>query len=402
MSTFRLAFTAALKAATLTAATLTVVAVPARADDIVIGLNMVKSGALKNVGEATETSVDIAVDEINAKGGIGGKKIKLVKYDTGSDPKQAATATQKFAEDDHALAIIGPFSSGEAAVGFPVGERLGIVEISNSSSQPGLTANYSYAWRFVSDEGKQFTRLLKTLKKKSIQAEKAAILYVSDERVSNISGTRFYPAILKANGIAFGSPIAFQYDTFDVSPQVSQALEQKPDIVALAATPDSAGKVIKELRREGFAGRVIGSQIFADPNSISLFGRDADGLLIVAGFWWDRTDATRAFTKKYAEENAKRGLSSKKIPHHTDANAYDIVYLLKQVMEQVGVTGAPDKLAQERTAIRDALKTVRFSGVTGDNTCFDAQRDAELPGFVIEIRDLKWNLFDSWPADPCP
>jgi len=172
MSTFRLAFTAA-----LTAATLTVLAIPARADDIVIGLNMVKSGALKDVGEATETSVDIAVEEINARGGIGGKKIKLVKYDTGSDPKQAATATQKFAEDDHALAVIGPFSSGEAAVGFPVGERLGIVEISNSSSQPGLTANYSYAWRFTSDEGKQFSRLLKTLKKKSIQAEKAAILW---------------------------------------------------------------------------------------------------------------------------------------------------------------------------------------------------------------------------------
>ncbi len=397
MITFRLAPTAVLLAATLT-----LPALSARADDIVIGLNMVKSGALKDVGEATETSVDIAVAEINAKGGIGGKKIKLVKYDTGSDPKQAATATQTFAEDDHALAIIGPFSSGEAAVGFPVGEQLGIVEISNSSSQPGLTANYSYAWRFVSDEGKQFTRLLKTLKKKSIQAQKAAILYVSDERVSNISGTKFYPAILKANGIAFGNPIAFQYNTFDVSPQVSQALEDKPDIIALAGTPDSAGKVIKELRRQGFQGRVIGSQIFADPNSISLFGRDADGMLIVAGFWWDRTDATRAFTKKYAEENAKRGLTSKTIPHHTDANAYDIVYLLKQVMEQLGVTGAPDKLAQERTAIRDALKTVRFSGVTGDNTCFDPQRDAELPGFVIEIRDLKWNLFDSWPADSCP
>ena len=65
------------------------------AQDITIGLAMVKSGPLKTVGEATETSVDIAVEEINAKGGINGKKIKLVKFDTGSDPKQAATATQK-------------------------------------------------------------------------------------------------------------------------------------------------------------------------------------------------------------------------------------------------------------------------------------------------------------------
>jgi branched-chain amino acid transport system substrate-binding protein len=374
----------------------------ARAEEIVLGLNMVKSGVLKNVGEATETSVDIAVDEVNAAGGIAGKKIKLVKYDTGSDPKQAATGTQKFAEDDKALAVIGPFSSGEAAVAFPVGERLGIVQISNSSSQPGLTANYSYAWRFVSDEGKQFTRLLNTLKRKSIKVEKAEILYVSDERVSNISGTRFYPAIFKANNIAFGDPIAFQYASFDLAPQVSQALERKPDVIALAGTPDSAGKVIKELRRQGFQGRVIGSQIFADPNSIDLFGRDADGMLIVAGFWWDRSDATRKFTQKFADENANRGLTSKKIPHHTDANAYDIVYLLKQLVEKVGASGDPAKLPQERTAIRDALKTIRFSGVTGDSTCFDAERDAQLPGFVIEIKDLKWNLFDSWPADPCP
>ncbi len=375
---------------------------PAMAQDITIGLSMIKSGPLKSVGEATETSVDIAVAEINAKGGIAGHKINLVKFDTGTDPKQAATATQKFAQDDGALAIVGPFSSGEAAVAFPAGERLGIVQMPNAASQPGLTGNFQYAWRLTADEGKQFTRLITTLRRKNIKIEKAEILYVSDERVSNISGTTFYPAIFKAANIAFGEPVAFQYKSFDVAPQVAQIIERKPDVVALAATPDSAGKVIKELRRQGFAGRVIGSQIFADPNALDLFGRDADGLLIVAGYWWDRSDQTRAFTKKFAEENAKRGLEAKKIPHHTDAQAYDIVYLLKQAMEKAGVTGDKSKLTAERIAIRDAMKGIRFTGVTGDNTCFNAARDAELPGFVIEIKDLKWNLFDQHPADNCP
>lgn len=374
-------------------------ATPAAAQDIVIGLNMVKSGFMKTIGEATETAVDIAVGEINAKGGINGKKIKLIKFDTGSDPKQAAIGTQKLAQDDKALAIIGPFSSGEAAVAFPVGERIGILEMPNAASTPGLTKGFSYAWRLTADEGIQFTRLIKTLAKKGIKHDKAEIIYVSDERVANISGTKFYPAIFKANNMTFGEPIAIQVKSFDVSPQVAQALERKPDVVAIAATPDGAGKVIKELRRQGFKGRIIGSQIFADPNQIELFGPDADGMIIVAGFWWDRTDATRAFTKKFAEENAKRGLTSKKIPHHTDAQAYDIVYLLKQAMEKAGVTGDPSKLAQERTAIRDALKGIRFTGITGDNTCFNADHDARLPGFVIEIKDQKWNLFDSWPAD---
>lgn len=372
---------------------------PALAEDIVIGLNTVMSGVLKTVGETTVTAVDIAVDEINAKGGINGKKIKLIKFDSGSDPKQAATGVQKFAQDDKALAIIGPFSSGEAAVGFPVGERLGIVEIPNAASTPNLTKGFTYAWRLTADEATQFTRLIKTLQKKDIKADKAEIIYASDERVSNISGTQFYPAIFKANNVAFGDPIGIQLKSFDVSAQVAQALERKPDVIAIASTPDAAGKVIKELRRQGFQGRVIGSQIFADPNSLELFGKDADGMIIVAGFWWDRTDATRAFTKKFASLNAERGLTSKKIPHHTDAQAYDIVYLLKAAMEKAKVTADPAKLADERTAIRDALKGITFTGITGDNTCFNSERDARLPGFVIEIKDMKWSLFDSWAAD---
>jgi branched-chain amino acid transport system substrate-binding protein len=388
---------------TLLAAAAGTLAAPvvAQTREIVIGLTMVKSGPLKTPGEATETSVDIAVAEINAAGGIAGKRIRLEKFDTGSDPRQAATAAQKFARDDNALAIIGPFSSGEAAVAFPVGERLGIVQIPNSATQPNLTGTNTYAWRLTEDEGKQFGRLLTTLQRKNIPAARAEIIYVSDERISNVTATQFYPALLRARNIAFGDPVSFQYRTFDVAPQVTQIMQRNPEVVAMAATPDSAGKVLRELRRQGFRGRVIGSQIFADPNSVELFGPEGDGMLIVAGFWWDRNDATRAFTVKYREENARRGLTQKRIPHHSDAQAYDIVYLYKQVMERANVTADPARVAAERTAIRDAMRGIRFTGVTGEDTCFDAQRDAELPGFVVEIRNLQWSLFDSHAADSC-
>jgi branched-chain amino acid transport system substrate-binding protein len=393
-----------MKRRTLLAAAAGAIAAPAlhaQVRDIVLGLSMVKSGPLKSPGEATETAVDIAVAEINAAGGIAGKPIRLVKFDTGSDPRQAATAVQKFARDDNALAVIGPFSSGEAAVAFPVGERLGIVQVSTSSSAPGLTGSNTYAWRMTEDEGKQFGRLLSSLQRKNIPATRAEIVYISDERVSAITATQFYPPLLRERGIAFGEPISFQYRSFDIAPQVTQILQRSPEVVALAATPDGAGKVLRELRRQGFRGRVIGSQIFADPNSVDLFGPEGEGLLIVAGFWWDRNDATRAFTMKYREENARRGLPQKRIPHHSDAQAYDTAFLLKQAIERANVTGDPARLAAERTSIRDALRGIRFTGVTGENTCFDAARDAELPGFIVEIRNESWSLFDSFPADAC-
>jgi branched-chain amino acid transport system substrate-binding protein len=392
-----------MKRRTLLAASGGLLALPAigQTREIVIGLTMVKSGPLKTPGEATETSVDIAVSEINAAGGINGRPIRIEKFDTGSDPRQAATAAQKFARDDNALAILGPFSSGESAVAFPVGERLGIVQISNSASQPGLTGNFSYAWRLTEDEGKQFGRLLTSLTRKGVPASRAEIMFISDERISNITATQFYPGLLRARNISFGEPVSFQYRTFDVAPQVTQVMQRNPEVVALAATPDGAGKVLRELRRQGFRGRVIGSQIFADPNSVELFGPEGEGMLIVAGFWWDRNDATRAFTRKYAEENARRGLTSKRIPHHSDAQAYDIVYLMKQAGERARVTGEASRIAAERTAFRDALRGISFTGVTGENTCFDAARDAELPGFIIEIKNQGWSLFDSFPADTC-
>jgi branched-chain amino acid transport system substrate-binding protein len=368
---------------------------------IVIGLSMVKSGPLKTPGEATETAVDLALERINAGGGVNGMPIRLVKFDTGSDPRQAATATQKFAQDDGALAIVGPFSSGEAAVAFPVGERLGIVQMPNAASQPGLTGNFTYAWRLTEDEGKQFARLLASLRRKNVPISRSEIVFISDERISNVTGTALYPAALRAAGIPFGEPISFQARAFDLAPQVAQIMQRDAQVVALAATPDGAGRLLKELRRQGFRGRVIGSQIFADPNAVELFGEEGNGMLIVAGFWWDRNDATREFTLAFAAENARRGLSQKRIPHHTDAQGYDTLFLLRDAMVRANVTGDPARRAAERTAIRDALRGIRFSGVCGEDICFDAARDAELPGFIVEVQNLEWRLFDSFPADAC-
>ena len=370
------------------------------AEELILGLTMVQSGPLKSAGAGTEVSVDIAVAEINAAGGVNGKMIKLLKFDTGSDPKQAALAARKFAEDDGALAIIGPLASGEAAVAFGTGERLGIVQIPYASSAPGLTKGKSYAYRLTEDEAKQFSRLLKSMKRKNVSFGNVEIFYVSDERISKIVGTKLMPALLGKFGATAGEPIGFPYSAFDLSPQATKAMKSSPDIIAVATVAEPAAKVLKEMHRQGFKGRMIGSQLFAEPNNIELFGADADGTLFASGFWWDQNDATRAFTKKYIAEMKKRGLH-RVSPHHVDAQAYDVVYLYAQVMAAAKVTGDPDKLKAERTAIRDALKTVRFSGITGKDTCFDENGDAELPGFIIEMKDGKWTKFDEWPADKC-
>ena len=219
-------------------------------ETIKIGNIVVTAGPLKGPGESTLVAVDIAVDEINAAGGINGKPIELIRFDTGSDPKQASVGTRKLAQDDGVLAIVGPFSSGESSVAFNDAERLKILMMPTSASAPGITEGKKYAWRLTEDERKQFGRLLKSIKAKGIKSDTAAIVYISEEVVSNSAGTKLYPVLLQEAGIKLvADPIAVQYKSFDMSAQAAQVLQTNPDLVAIAALPESASKVIKDLRR---------------------------------------------------------------------------------------------------------------------------------------------------------
>jgi branched-chain amino acid transport system substrate-binding protein len=372
---------------------------PAFAQTIKIGNIVATAGPLKGVAEPAVAAADIALAEINAAVGINGKKVEFVRFDTSSDPKQASVGTRKLAQDDGVLAILGPFSSGESAVAFNDAERFKVLMMPNSASTPGLTDGKTYGWRLSEDEEKQFGRLLRSIKAKGVKAATAEIVYISEEVVSNSAGTKLYPKLLDENGIKHGAPIAVQYKSFDMSAQAAQILQSNPDLVAIAALPDSASKVIKELRRQGYKGRIIGSQIFSDPNVVKLFGPEGEGTIMVAGFWRGFNARAQAFNDKFVAEAAKRGIE-KAGAHHSDAQTYDTLFLMKQIMEKAGVTGDPAKLEQERAAVVAGMKGVNFSGILGDNICF-AGNDAELPGYIIEIKNGQWTKFDEAPADKC-
>ena len=373
---------------------------PALAQETIkLGNIVVGSGVLKGPGEPSIAAVDIAVATINAAGGIKGKKIEIVRFDTGSDAKQASVGARKLIQDDNVLAVIGPFSSGESAVALNDAERLKTVMMPTSASAPGITDGRHYGWRLTEDEATQFGRLIKSLKKNGVKSDTAEIVYISDEVVSNSAGSKLYPELLGAAGIKHGAPIAVQYKSFDMSAQAAKIMQSNPDLVALAALPDSASKVVKELRRQGYKGRIIGSQIYADPNIGELLGADGDGTMFVAGFWKNQSPEAKAFDDKLIATTKERGIH-RLGAHHADAQAYDTVFLVKQLIEKAGVTGDPAKLADEREALVKALEGVRFSGILGTNICFNGH-DAELPGYIIEIKGGVWNKFDEAPANPC-
>lgn len=366
----------------------------ASAADLVIGFSMAKTGPYVSLANTNEIAVDMAVAEINAKGGIDGNKLKVVKFDTGGDPKQAALAIRQFAEDDKALAVIGPFSSSEVRIAFPAGERLGIVQMSMSSSAPNLTKGFNYAFRNTRDEGKVIAEVLAALKDKKLPTSTAAIAYATDDTVSKAIGTGVLPALFKAGGIEVKGTVDFQYAAFDLSPQVSQLVQMKPEIVGLGAPPEAAIALAREMKRQGLAARLIGGTTIADPDLPKRMDGAGEGMTIGTTFFAGLNDRTRAFAKDFAARTAASGIARTE-PNQQDASAYDVVHLLAEAARRGKVTGAPARLAEERTAIRDALASVKDFDALEGSISFGAERDAIKPIYIVEAKSGAWTLVDT-------
>jgi branched-chain amino acid transport system substrate-binding protein len=372
---------------------------PVFAADIVLGLSFGKTGLYSTINKTTEVAVDIAVAEINAAGGINGKKLRIVKFDTAGDPKQAVVAVRKFARDDGALGVIGPFSSSEARVAFAAGEREKIVQIPNASSAPKLADKFSYAYRLTESEYLQFIRVIKTMKKRNALKKSVAILYGTDDVVSKAVGLFIMKPILTKEKVKITGPIGFATKAFDVSPQVSQLKGKAIDYVGLAGITPIAIRVLKEMRRQNINVPIIGAQIWADPEIVTGMGADGEDSVFAAPFYYDLNERTRDFTRKFVAGAKEKGIT-KPWPHHVDAAAYDIVYVFKKAMEVAKITGDPKKVKAERTAIRDVLGKISYDLVQG-KVCFEKNGDAQLPGYIMTMKNKQWKLLDSHPAIPC-
>jgi branched-chain amino acid transport system substrate-binding protein len=367
------------------------------ADELKLGYLTATTGPYVALSRSNQIAAVMAVEEINAKGGVKGKKIKLITFDTAGKPEQAVVGLRKLAEDDQVLAIVGPFSSGEARVAFAAGERTGIVTMPMASSAPKLAEPFKYGFRNTSDEGYMFSKVMATLKEKKMPMATGAVAYATDDTISKVMGTRVLPAIMKKMGVDMKGEVTFNLASFDLSPQVSQLMQTKTDLVGVGAPPEAAIKLAKEMRRQGHKGRLIAGSTIADPDLPRKMGEAGNGTTIPTTFYADLDNRTKAFTEEF-RKRAKAEGSDRTEPAQFDAATYDIVLFYAWAMEQAGVTGDVAKLKAERTGIRDALAKMKNYPALEGPISFGADGDALKPVYIIEIKDGQWKLIDKHAA----
>jgi branched-chain amino acid transport system substrate-binding protein len=369
----------------------------ARAQELLLGYLPALAGPFATLSRTDEIAAQIAVDEINAAGGIGGKKLRIISFDTGGKPDQAVVGLRKLADDDKALAIIGPFSSGECRVVFPAGERAGIVTMSMASSAPKLAEPFTYGLRNTSDEGYMFQRVMKTLQDKGYATKTAAIAYATDDVISKTMGEIVLPNVMKKSGTDVKASVTFQTQAFDLAAQVSQLKGEPTDLVGVGSGPEPAVRLVQEMRRQGLKSRLVAGSTIGDSELAKRMGADGNGTVIPSTFY----AGASANAKKFEDEMVKRAKAAgieRSAASQFEAATYDIVMFYAYAMKQAKVTGVADKLAAERTAIRDALRAMKDYPALEGPISFGQNGDALKPVYVIEMENGGWKLIGQHPA----
>ena len=362
--------------------------------ELVLGFLTSDSGPFVSLARTNEVAARIALDEINAAGGVNGKKLRYIAFDTAGNPGQTVVGLRKLAEDDKVLGIIGPLSSGQVSVAGPAGDRAGVVTMSMASSAPKLVANFKYAMRNTSDEAYMFERLLRTLKSKGIASATGAVAYANDDTISRTMGEKVLPALMKKVGVDVKLSVDFKIGVFDLSPQVAQLKATPTDLIGVGANPESAIKLAQELRRQGHAGRMVAGTTIGDPDLPARMGKDGDGTVIPSTFFADLNDRTKRFAAEFTKRARAASLERTQASQF-DASTYDIVLYYAWAMKEAKVTGDPKRLAEERTAIREALRRMKDFPALEGAVSFGADNDALKPIYVVEARGGKWILLDT-------
>jgi branched-chain amino acid transport system substrate-binding protein len=387
-----------MKMKTLLTVVLVAGAAPALAqNELVLGYLTAETGPFVSLSRTNEVAARVAVDEINAAGGVNGKKLRYITFDTAGNPGQTVVGLRKLAEDDKVLAIIGPFSSGQVQVAAPAADRTGVVIMAMASSAPKLVANFKYAFRNTSDEGYMFDKVMRTLKAKGYPMATGAVAYANDDTISRVMGEKVLPGLMQKNGVQLKGSVDFKLGAFDFSAQVAQLKANPTDLVGVGAPPEAAIKLAQELRRQGHNGRLVAGSTINDPDLPDRIGAAGNGSVVPSAFFGDLNDRTRKFAAEFAKR-AKAANMERSIAGQFDAATYDIVQYYAWAMKEGKVSGDAKRLAEDRTAIRDALKRMKNFPALEGAVSFGEDNDALKPVYVQEVRDGKWILLETHAA----
>ncbi len=347
-------------------------------DEIPLGLYVSTTGDIADFGTATKNGVDMAVEEINASNGIGGKKIKLTFYDVRSDSSEATTAAKKLSTEDNVVAAIGEVASGLSLAAAPIFQQNGVPMVSPSSTNPTVTEKGDRIFRICYLDDFQGGACA-AFAHKDLNARKAAIIIEQDSPYS-VGLANFFKSTFEKLGGKVIAEEKYRSKETDFSTQVSNISkkDEKPDVVFAPVYYGDIALIAKEFRKQGLKMPLLGGDGWESPKLIQLAGEALEGSYFGNHYNpKDNDPKTQKFVKAYTEK-------FKEEPNSLAALGYDAVFVIKQAIENGG--------GSSRDQITEGLRKIKaFPGVTGTFD-IDGKRNARKPISMLKIKGDKLEL----------
>lgn len=349
--------------------------VPAAAQETYkLGVTIPMSGPLGIWGDRLMNGMNIAMEEINAKGGIKGKKIELVYEDHKGDPNTGVAAYRKLVSVDKVPVVITIFT-GIVFAQIPVADETKTIIFSGGVQHPDFTKKSRWAFRNTTNANQEIETVaevaLRELKKKKI-----AVLHVNDEV------GRYYKETMERKTKEFGGEIivvdAYENAGTDFRSQLTKVRAARPEILAILGTGTKAlAQVVKQSAELGIKAQILSNSATEAADIIDVAGKAAEGIIYaIPAFDPDSKDPLVAnFVKKYKEK------SGGKIPDNFAGSFHDAVKILALAIEKGGY---------DAEKMRSVLLTIKdFPGVTGKTT-FLPNGDSIKP---MTVRTIKGGKF---------
>lgn len=352
-------------------------AVPgAAAQDTIKIPNIIElSGGGATVGAMWRNASTMALEEINAKGGILGKKIVFDYIDTGSDPGKARAAIQR-ALDDKPVVIFGPIYSGSVNATLKLTAEAETPQIIGGEAA-NLTAQGSkYIFRTSFGQNVSMPKIANYIRD-DIKAKSVSVIYVNND--FGKGGRNAIVAELEKRGIKVGADLSTEAGQADFAADVLKVKGANADAVFVYLNEEESARFLIEARKQGIDKPLVGETTLLGQKVVDLAKDAANGVRGHVGLTADADiPAVREFAKRFEERYKTK-------PDHNGIKGYIALYMVKAAAEKAG------KL--EPKAIADALRGLTITpanepGILIEGT-WDETGEIDRISFLAEIKDGK-------------
>ena len=333
------------------------------------------SGGGATVGNNWKNGIDLAVEEINAKGGILGHKIEVRHADSQSNPGVARAQVQK-ALDGEPYVLLGPGYSGSVKVTAPLAAEAGITQIMGGEAAELTQAGNKFLFRTSFGQQSSMPKVAKYINDE-LKAKSVAVVWVNND--FGRGGRDVITKEFNRLGIKVAADLSTEAGQADFAADVSKIKAAAPDAVFIYVNEEESARILKEIKRQGVTAPLIGETTLVGQKVIELAGDAANGARGHVGLTTDApVEAVKAFRDRFVKKYNY-------VPDHNGLKGYLAIYMVKATTEKMGKV---DSKAFADTLHGLTIKTSAEPNILMDVT-FDQNGDIDRQGFLVEVVEGK-------------